>query len=431
MKYVIVGNGVAGTTAARALRQRDPQAQITLVSGESDYFFSRTALMYAYMDRMTLRDLEPFERKSYDVQRIERRRGWVRDLDAAAQELHFAEGGKLSYDRLLLAVGSTPQRANWPGLDQARDGVTHFVTLNDLASCERLTPSTQRAVVVGGGLIGVELVECLRHHGVEVDFLVRDASYWPAALSPEEGQVIAEEIERHGVRLRLSTEVAAVSGDAQTGRVSSIRTSQGEEIACQMLGVCIGVRPGVDWLKAVQTPPAIGRGIQVGPDFRTSLPNVWSAGDCAEFARAEASPLVEQIWYSAKRQGELAARAMLGDAVHYEPPLFYNSAKFFEVEYTTVGQAVKLPDDAVAFTHRVPGQRATVRIAARQGAVLGFSMLGARWNHQQLEAWIRERRSMDEVIANLHRAQFDVEFGRLPLESVRAAYAAWRTARAA
>ena len=432
MKYVIVGNGVAGTTAARTLRQRDPQAQITLVSGESDYFFSRTALMYAYMDRMTLRDLEPFERKSYDVQRIERRRGWVTDLNATAQVLVFADGGTLGYDRLLLAVGSTPQRASWPGLDQVKDGVTHFVALDDLASCERLTPSTRRAVVVGGGLIGVELVECLRHHGVAVDFLVRDASYWPAALSAEEGQVIAEEIERHGVRLRLSTEVAAVSGDEQTSRVSSILTSQGEEIACQMLGVCIGVRPGVDWLKAVQTPPAMGRGIQVGPDFRTSLPDVWSAGDCAEFAGAgEASPLLEQIWYAAKRQGELAARAMLGDAVHYRPPLFFNSAKFFEVEYTTVGQAVKLPEDAVAFAHRVPGQRATVRIAARQGVVMGFNMLGARWDHQQLETWIRERRSMDEVMASLHRAQFDVEFGRLPLLSVRAAYAAWRTARAA
>ena len=174
MRYVIIGNGVAGTSAALALRQRDQQADITLISGESDYFFSRTALMYAYMDQMNLRDLEPFERKAYDAQRIELRRAWVKDLDAGTHEIHFADGGSLRYDKLLLAVGSVPNRFEWSGMEKVRDGVTHFVSLQHLEACERLTPSTKRAVVVGGGLIGVELVECLRHHGVEVEFLVRE-----------------------------------------------------------------------------------------------------------------------------------------------------------------------------------------------------------------------------------------------------------------
>ena len=428
MKYVIIGNGVAGTTAALALRRRDADAEITLVSGESDYFFSRTALMYAYMDRMKLGELEPFERKSYDVQRIVRRRGWVQDLDAAARQLTLAGGAKIPYDRLLLAAGSTPRRASWPGAESVKDGLTHFVTLDDLASCERLTSSAQRAVVAGGGLIGVELVECLRHHGVEVDFLVREPSYWPAALSALEGQVAAEEIERHGVRLRLGEEVAEVLADSATGRLTGVRSSKGEQIPCQMLGVCIGVEPGVTWLRTVQTPPALGRGVQVGADFRTSLPNVWAAGDCAEFQRPDGQPLVEQIWYSAKRQGELAARAMLGDAVTYAPPLFYNSAKFFQLEFTTVGKAVHLPPGATVLEHRVPGRRATVRIAEHHGAVTGFNMLGARWDHRRFETWILERRSLDYVVQHLHEAQFDGEFGRLPLASVRAAWQGMRAA---
>ena len=87
---------------------------------------------------------------------------------------------------------------------------------------------------------------------------------------------------------------------------------------------------------------------------------------------------------------------------------------------------MNLPEGAVAFSHRVPGQRANVRIVEHNNAVIGFNMLGARWNHQQFEVWIRERRRLDEVMANLHLAQFDVEFGRLPLQSTRAAYATWR-----
>ena len=361
--------------------------------------------MYAYMDRMTLRDLEPFERQVYDKQRIARRRGWVKDLDADAHELRFEDGAVLKYDRLLIATGSAPNRAAW--MEGPEQGITHFVSLQDLAECERLTASTRKAVVVGGGLIGVELVECLRHHGVDVEFLVRDASYWPAALSPEEGELVAEEIRGHGVRLRLGEEVEAVVSDA-AGRVSGVRTNKGH-IECEMLGVCIGVRPAVGWLRGVKTPPAIGRGIQVSAGFRTSLADVWAAGDCAEFDGA-----VEQLWYSAKRHGELAARAMLGDDVAYRPPLFYNSAKFFELEYTVVGET----GGAAAFFHRVPGRRASIRINEAGGAVTGFSMLGARWDHTKFEQWIRERRTLADVLANLRQAQFDVEFGRLPLDSV-------------
>src|SRR5207244_2915001 len=93
-------------------------------------------------------------------------------------------------------------------------------------------------------------------------------------------------------------------------------------------------------------PPALGRGIQVGPDFRTSLEDVWAAGDCAELVRPDRKPKIEQIWYSAKHQCELAARAMLGDPISYDPPLFYNSAKFFDTEYTTVGDVTNLTDTA-------------------------------------------------------------------------------------
>jgi len=427
MHYVIIGNGVAGIMAAFQIRQRERAARITVISGESDYFFSRTALMYVYLDRMNLRDLEPFERKVYDKQRIERVRGWVRDLDAGRHTIRLDNGREIGYDRLLLAVGSVPNRIPWPGLESAREGVVHFVSLEDLAACERWTPSTRRAVVVGGGLIGVELVECLVHHGVEVDFLVRESWYWPMALAPEEGDLIAEHLREHGVRLHLEHEVASVAA-AAGGRIAAVRTHQGKEFACQMLGICIGVRPAVDWLAAVRTPPALGRGIQVDSSFRTSLPDVWAAGDCAEFPLPDGSAKVEQIWYAAKRQGELAGRAMLGDRVAYQPPLFYNSAKFFDIEYTTVGELTRVPGDAVSFFYRFPDRAASLRLIEQDGAVTGFNMLGSRWDHTWFERWIHERRSLDEVMEQLHLAQFEVEFGRVGLDGARAAYRAFRGA---
>jgi NADPH-dependent 2,4-dienoyl-CoA reductase/sulfur reductase-like enzyme len=424
VRYAIIGNGVAGTNAALALRAREPQSEITMISGENDYFFSRTALMYAYMDRMTLRDLEPFERKVYAKQKIRLMRDWVRDLDASRRVLTLQSGGTIEYDRLLLATGSQGDRPDWPGLGDAREGVVHFVTLGDLERCERLTRSTRDVVVVGGGLIGVELVECLVYHRKKVTYLVRSPWYWPGALAEEESEIVSEHIRRHGVDLRGTEEVARVMAGAD-GRVRAVRTKSGAEFPCQMLGIAIGVSPAVEWLKGVKTPPRIERGIVVSSGFETSLENVWAAGDCAEFP-SEGGSTVEQLWYSAKRQGELAARAMLGDRVRYEPPIFYNSAKFFEIEYTSAGAIGKPPEDARTFFCRIPGKEASVRIVERGGAVVGLNMLGSRWDHTFFERWIGERRGLDYVVEHLKEAQFDVEFGRVDLGAVRAAYREWK-----
>ena len=424
MHFVIIGNGVAGVTAAFALRQREPKAEITIISRESDYFFSRTALMYAYMDRMSFRDLEPFERKVFRKQKLNLVRDWVTGLDANRRTLQFKSDRSLTYDRLLLATGSLGNRPTWPGLNQVREGAVHFVTLQDLEQCERVARSTQEAVVVGGGLIGVELVECLAFHGKRVTFLVRSPWYWPAALGKEESEIVTGHIRRHGVDVRLDKEVAEVL-TGNDGRVRAVRASSGEQFPCQTLGIAVGVHPAVEWLRQVKTPPQVERGIIISPSFKTSLENVWAAGDCTEFERS-GRRIVEQIWYSAKRQGELAARAMLGDKISYKPPIFYNSAMFFEIEYTTAGMVNDAPASAVSFFCQIPGKEASVRIVEDNGAVIGLNMLGSRWNHTFFERWIAERRSMDYVAEHLAEAQFDVEFGRLDLRDVAPNYREWK-----
>lgn len=410
MRFVIVGNGVAGITAALTLREREPKAEITVIGGESDYFFSRTALMYAYMDQLPRRALEPYERKVWSAQRLRLVRDWVDRIEAGRVALR--SGLELPFDQLLLATGSVPRKPDWPGLATARDGVVHFVSLQDLDACERLTPSTKRAVVVGGGLIGVELVECLRYHGVEVTFLVREPWYWPAALNREESEMVTAHIAAHGVDVRFGEEVARVETDS-SGRVCAVVPKTGERMECQLLGITTGVRPAVDWLRG--GPVETDQGIVVDARFRTNVPGVFAAGDCAEIRREGRAPLIEQIWYSARRQGRLAALAMLGDPVRYEPPVFFNSSKFFEIEYTTVGEVNAAPPDARHFFFALDRPYASVRIVEHDGRVIGFNMLGSRWNHNLLEQWIAERRSYGYVAGRLSAAQFDPEFARVPI----------------
>jgi NADPH-dependent 2,4-dienoyl-CoA reductase/sulfur reductase-like enzyme len=422
MNYTIIGNGVAGITAALELRSRDPHAAITVVSGESDYFFSRTALMYAFMDRLNRRDLEPYERDVYAAQRIERVRGRVTGLDATARSLTFNDGRTVQWDRLLLATGSAPRRPEWRGVERVRSGLVHFVSLQDLDACEGVARRGERAVVVGGGLIGIELVECLRWAGMDVTFLIREPWYWPVALSADESAMVIGHIRGHGVHVVAGEAVAEVESDA-AGAATAVVTERGERYACGALGVAIGVQPAVAWLRNVSTPPRLGRGICVDAAFRTSLEGVFAAGDCAEVASPGAASFVEQLWYSAKRQGRLAAHSMLGEPVAYGPPQFFNSSKFFEIEYTTVGRFPAASERDFYF--RYPGRDASLRVAVRDGAVCAFNLLGSRWDHTLLARWIAERRSLDDVMARLDQAQFDVEFGRLDLAPARAAYRQW------
>ncbi|TAK30170.1 MAG: FAD-dependent oxidoreductase [Myxococcaceae bacterium] len=413
--YVVVGNGVAGVSAALAIRSRDARGTIAVVSDEGDYFFSRTALMYAFMDRLPRRAMEPYERHTWRERGVELVRARVADLDASRHQLTLRDGRTLPYDRLLLATGSRARRIELPGVTDDLAGLVHFVTLQDLDACEQYAPTTKRAVVVGGGLIGIELVESLRFHGVAVTFLVREPWYWPAALSREEGEMTAREMRRHGVDVREGAELASVARDA-SGRVASVTTTAGETIACEMLGVCIGVAPQVEWLRGVATPPAMGRGVKVDATMRTTLDDVWAAGDCAELADGR----VESIWYSAKRQGALAGENMSGRPKGYASPVFFNSAKLFELEYTTVGALAEVEDGAESLYATHPTRALSWRIVHSGDKVLGFNALGSRWDHTVITRWIEEQRPVDWVREHLRRAQFDVELGRAPLHEMTA-----------
>ena len=412
MKIIIIGNGVAGITCAMTARQRDPRAEICVIGGETDFFFARTGLMYAYLDRLTRRDLEPQERHVYRESRIDLVRGWVVDHDAGRKAIRLDDGLWVPYDKLVLAVGALPNMVPWEGVDRVRDGLVHFVSMQDLDACERLTPSTREAVVVGGGLIGIELVECLRYHGKKVTYLVREPYYWPVALGEEEAAFVAAHMRAHGVDVRLSEELGSVRVDGD-GRVSGILTGEGEAIPCQMLGIAIGVNPAVGRLREFADAPDLGRGVVVDEQLRTSLPDVYACGDCAEIHPQGAEPYGELIWYAAKRQGRVVGHNLFGDAVRYRPPTFFNSSKFFDLEYTTVGEVMLAPPESPTIYMKHPTQPVSVRVVHDDQRVIGFNMIGSRWDHEILQRWVEEERSPQFVEDHLPEAQFDVEFGRL------------------
>ncbi|MEZ4238817.1 MAG: NAD(P)/FAD-dependent oxidoreductase [Myxococcota bacterium] len=368
MHVVIVGNGVAGMEAALAIRDREAGWRITVVSEESDHFFSRTALMYVLAGQLAYRDIEPLERDVYARLRLERVRARAVGLDPAGRALLLADGSRLAYDRLLIAAGSRPRSGPWPGSDLP--GVGHFVTLQDLewleaevhagrgldappradahlpavpdspyarrpVAREQRERAPQRAVVIGGGLVGIEVVETMLAAGLAVTFVIREEWFWPIALDADEAAWVADALRHHGVDVRLQEEVRSLEAGPD-GTVAAVVTDRGR-IDADLVVIAIGVAPNTAWLGDVPDLRDGGGGILVDEAQRTALPEVWAAGDCASVRWANGWVRPEQLWYTARDQGRVAARSLLGDPVRYARGTWYNSAKLMDLEYTTVG----------------------------------------------------------------------------------------------
>ncbi|MFQ5500030.1 MAG: NAD(P)/FAD-dependent oxidoreductase [Candidatus Zixiibacteriota bacterium] len=406
MHVVIIGNGVAGINAANVLRSRDETARITIISCEHDHFFSRTALMYVFCGQLSERCVEPYERDYYDTMNFERVRDRVVRLDSQEKRLHLESGSSITYDRLLIASGSVPVMAPWPGVDL--DGVGNFVTWQNMQWLKERSPDVRRAVVVGGGLIGVEIAEILRQSGINVTFLVREKWFWPIALDHNEGTVIAGHMQEHAVDLRLHTEMKEILGE--NGRVVGVRTTEGDNIDCELVMIAIGVRPQTDFLDNCKIKLDERGGIIVDDQLRTNLPDVWAAGDCTSVVWFNGVRRPEQLWYTGRDQGSAAGHNLAGDQRVYHRGTFYNSAKFFDVEYTTAGLVnFKLDGEQNWYQHE-PGTNRTTRITyLADNTIAGFNALGRRWDHRVLVQWIEQKRTLDWTIAHLHEALYDEE----------------------
>ncbi|MCC2545128.1 FAD-dependent oxidoreductase [Hymenobacter sp. BT175] len=412
MHLVIIGNGITGVTAALTVRRRQPGARITLVSDESAHHYSRTALMYVYMGHMRAQDIKPYEDWFWSENRLELIQATATGLDTGRQQVHLSTGVTLAYDKLLLATGSVTKRYGWPG--QNLRGVQGLYGLPDLARMEQDTRGITQAVVVGGGLIGVELAEMLHTRGIHVTMLVREARYWGSVLPPEEARLVDQQLTANGITVRYQTELAEVLADAD-GRVRAVRTTADEELPAQWLGIATGVAPNLSLVQhtAVETD----RGILVNEQLETSVPGVYAAGDCAQHRQAGAGEVpIEQLWYTGRMQGETVGHTLAGQPTPYRRGIWFNSAKFFNLEYQTYGQVPARPAAGSESFYWEPanGQRA-LRInfdPARSFAVTGFNALGLRLRHDVCEAWLREQAPVQTVVAHLGAANFDPEFYR-------------------
>ncbi len=406
---VIIGNGIAGITTARRVRKMSDM-KITVISAETKYFFSRTALMYVYMGHMRFNDIKPYEDWFWEKNRIELIYALVTSIDTDNKKVKLADNSEISYDKLVIATGSKTNKFGWKG--EYLPGVQGFYSLQDLELLEENTKNISQAVIVGGGLIGIELAEMLHSRNIYVTFLVREEFYWNNILPREDSILISRHILEHGFDLKLNVQLKEILA-GENGRVKSVITDKGEEIKCQFVGLTPGVHPNIDVVK--NSKVETNRGVLVNEYFETNIPDVYAAGDCVELKFAEPGSRFrfEQLWYTGKMHGETLAQTLCGKRTKYERGVWFNSAKFLNIEYQTYGfVSAKPKDDETHFYWEHPSAKKAVRFVYKNDdhSVIGMNTYGIRYRHEIFEKWIKEKKRIEFVLEHLTEANFDPEF---------------------
>ena len=419
---VIIGNGISGVTLARHIRKlSDTETssarakKITIISAETEFFFSRTALMYVYMGHMKFEHTQPYENWFWAKNHIDLKQGFVETVDSDTKTLHFANGETMTYDKLVIATGSKPNKFGWPGQDL--DGVMGMYHKQDLENLEKHAPNKEvckRAVIVGGGLIGIELAEMLNSRSIPVTFLVRESSFWNGVLPGGESAMINRHIRNHHIDLRLSSNLREIKSD-DNGKVKSVIIEEtGEEIECNVVGLTAGVSPNIDFLK--NSKIETGRGVKVNRYLETNIPDVYAIGDCAEQHEAIGNRRpIEAVWYTGRMMGETLAQTICGNRIPYKPGHWFNSAKFMDIEYQTYGwvfsdRSKKDNEAHFHWIHADDTKCITVAFDKNTNTFLGINTFGIRMRHETFDRWLTEKRDVDYVMNHLAEANFDPEF---------------------
>ena len=420
----IIGNGISGVTAARHIRKLSDK-KITIISAETDYFFSRTALMYVYMGHMKFEHTQPYENGFWEKNKIELKKGFVKHIDVRSKTLHFAGDDTLNYDKLIIATGSKPNKFGWPGQDLK--GVMGMYHKQDLENLEKYAPNKEvckRAVIVGGGLIGIELAEMLNSRNIPVTFLVRENSFWNGVLPKGESEMINRHIKNHHIDLRLATNLKEIVAD-ENGQVKSIIIQEtGEEIPCNVVGLTAGVSPNINFIK--DTEIETGRGIKVNRYLETNIDDVYAIGDCAEQHEGiDQRRPIEAVWYTGRMMGETLAQTICGNKTMYKPGHWFNSAKFLDIEYQTYGWVFAKPRENEThfhWKHEDDTKCITVCYNNITNEFLGLNTFGIRMRHETFNRWLTEKRDIDYVMNHLSEANFDPEFYKHYEKDILAAY---------
>jgi len=342
-EYLIIGGGVAGATAAETIRQKKSTASVAVINDEPYALYSRVMLSKPSFflgkipfDQVWLKGAEWY--KEHNIAFLGGKKAV--GIDAINKTVSLDDGTKYGYKNLLIATGVCPRKWEVAGAD--KKGIYYLRTLDDGKAIMKAVKSAKRAITIGGGFISFEMAELLKMAGLETTAVIRESYFWEPTLDEASGRMIEKALKDRGVKITYKAEVSEISGKDE---VEGIVLKDGRRIECDMIICGIGAVCEAGWLKSSELK--LNRGILTNEYLETSLPDVWAAGDVAEFKDLILDETVQLgNWVNAREQGRIAGLNMIGEKTPFKFVSFY-STQGFGISIAFIGDARPGPERIV------------------------------------------------------------------------------------
>ena len=335
-RYVIIGSGVAGIAAAQAIRAQDAAAgcvgEIVLVSDDPFGFYSRPGLAYYLTGELEENLLYPLSQKDFHALKLSWVTGKISRILPTEHQIQMENGSRIPYHRLLLATGSLASALPMEGANS--QGVHKLDNMSDARAMLESARRAKTAVVVGGGITALEMVEALQAQRVKVHFFLRGDRYWNNVLDETESRIVENRLQHEGVQLHYKTELGSLQ--IHKGRIAAVTTKDGRRIQCELLAFAIGVKPRMELAKAAGIKT--DRGVLTNAYLQTSDPDIFAAGDVAQvYDPFSGQSMLDTLWGTARQQGHFAGLNMAGSAREYTKSVPLNVTRLAGLTTTIIG----------------------------------------------------------------------------------------------
>jgi NAD(P)H-nitrite reductase large subunit len=404
-EIVIVGNGIAGLTAAVETRRLEPEKSIVIMTSQSHPTINTPALKQFAISKLTLDQLLAYPAGTERMQRIHVVNTHVEEIHAQEKYIGLSGGRGFGYETLLLATGSRPTGLpkEMPGRDF--DGVLTLHRLQDYLNLRRRLNEVEEAVVIGGGAHAIETVMGLLYWGIQVHWLIRSETFLPRTLDRPASDIVLESARHAGAKVYTETEALGVIG--RVGVVAGVMTTRQQMLPCQLVLVCTGTSAVTTLAQHCDVPMKYQQGILVDDQLRTSVRDIYAVGDVA----ALRDPLTGKYatraqWYAAVLQGRLAATSIAGSEQIESLGVPWHATRLGEISMLTVGNPLAWPDSVVPLTEKRKGSYC--RLSLVDDRLVGYLSLGSSQpDSLSIKRIIDEGLSIREITKDLLRGEFD------------------------
>jgi NAD(P)H-nitrite reductase large subunit len=401
--HVIVGDGIAGSSAAETIREEDPDADVTVITDEGEALYNRILIKEFAKGKLPEAPISIHEPEWYAERDIDLELNtYVTEVDADAHTLHTHDGDSYDYDKLLVATGGTP--AQLPVDNADADGIHHFWTFQDARGIREAADEADSGVIVGAGLLGIDLAAVCAAQEVDAHYLMRGNRWWRYALSLEGAGIIHDALEENGVTPVFDSGVDRFEVD-DDGRVTGAVDPNGERYDGEFCGVAIGLDFNTEWLRG--TGVETDDGVVVDEYMQTGVEDIYAAGDITRFYDTILGEHGQNgSWGSAKEQGAVAARNMVADAAEESFRWVSSySITHFDFPFLSFGHPTVGDDSA----ERKFSDTEWRRLAFKDGKIVGGVLIGDLSQQQTYKRLIREEREVADQKDVLLEEDVDID----------------------